>query len=251
MAASSTQKTDAPPCPVFVTTRWSVVLKASRDETTLARAAMEKLCQTYWYPLYAYVRRRGHSPEDAQDLTQEFFAQLIEHHAFASADPHRGRFRSYLLKAMDHFLISDWKHARAQKRGGVADKPLSLDLAAAQERFDLEPADHASPDRLFEKQWALTLLDEVLTRLESEYQRDGKRALFAALKRTLMGARESQPYASLATHLGLSEGAVKVAVHRLRKRYRQLIRDEIAHTLDPSQNIEEEMRYLFKAVAEN
>jgi len=234
--------------PAFITTHWSVVLAAGRNDTTRARAALARLCQTYWYPLYAYARRRGNPPHDAQDLTQEFFARLLERHSLAAANPSCGRFRSFLLTAMNHFLVNEWNKARAEKRGGGI-PALSLDLAAAEERFDLEPADQATPDKIFDRQWALTLLNEVLNRLEADYQREGKIELFAALKQTLTGPRESQPYAQLAAKLGLTEGAVKVAVHRLRKRYRELIRAEIAHTLDQTQDIEEEMRHLFSALA--
>ena len=233
---------------MFATTRWSVVLAAGHSDTTQARAALEKLCQTYWYPLYAYVRRRGHSPEDAQDLTQEFFAQVLENDFLAKADPTLGRFRSFLLAAMNHVLSNEWKKASAKKRGG-GHALLSLDWAAAEERFDLEPADPAAPDRIFDKQWALTLLGEVLDRLEREYQSEGKADLFAALKQTLTGTRESLPYAELAARLHMNEGAVKVAVHRLRKRYRELIRDEIAGTLDGGQDVAAEMRHLFSALA--
>ena len=234
--------------PVFATTRWSVVLAAGRSDTTRARAALEKLCQTYWFPLYAYVRRRGHSPEDAQDLTQEFFARLLERGSLAKADSSLGRFRSFILTAMNHFLTDEWKKARAEKRGGGRGT-VSLDLAAAEKRFDLEPADHSTPERIFEKQWALTLLAEVLNRLEGEYESEGKTDLFAALKQTLMGKRESQPYAELATRLDMNENAVKVAVHRLRKRYRALVRDEIAETLGLQEDVEEEMRHLFSVLA--
>jgi RNA polymerase sigma-70 factor (ECF subfamily) len=237
------------PQPAFVTTHWSVVLTAGRSDTTRARDALGKLCQTYWYPLYAYARRRGYSAHDSQDLTQEFFARLLERQSLSRANPERGRFRSFILTAMNHFLASEWHKARAKKRGGGG-QVLSLDLAAAEERFDLEPAGHSAPDKFFEKQWALTLLNEVLNRLEDEYRREGKTDLFAALKQTLMGARESQPYADLAAKLAMNEGAIKVAVHRLRKRYRELIRAEIAHTLDHPQDIEEEMRHLFSALTE-
>ena len=172
------------------------------------------------YPLYVYARRRGNSPEDAQDLTQEFFAQLLEGRVLAAADWDRGRFRSFLLAAMNHFLTDEWKKARAKKRGGGC-QMLSLDWAAAEERFDLEPADDSAPDKLFEKHWALALLGEVLNRLESEYQQEGKAGLFAALKQTLERAAASRSlYAELAAELGMNESAVKVAVHRLRKRYR-------------------------------
>ena len=235
--------------PAFVTTHWSVVFSAGGSDTTRARDALARLCQTYWYPLYAYVRRRGNSAHDAQDLTQAFFAQLLERQSLADADPERGRFRSFLLGAMNYFLVNEWQKARAQKRGGGL-QTISLDLAAAEERFDLEPADNSTPDKLFEKQWALTLLGEVLNRLEAEYRREGKGDLFAALKQTLMGTRESQPYSELAAKLGMNENAIKVAVHRLRRRYRELIRDEIAGTLARSQDIEEEMRHLFTALSQ-
>ena len=178
----------------FATTHWSIVLQAgSGNDTARSRAALARLCQAYWYPLYAYVRRRGHSAEDAQDLTQAFFAQLLERQSLANADPKRGRFRSYILAAMNNFLVNEWKQARAKKRGGDQ-QLISLDLAAAEERFDLEPADNSTPDKIFEKQWALTLLNEVLERLDAEYQSENKSQLFAELKQTLMGTRESQPY---------------------------------------------------------
>ena len=244
-------RSSAPVSPrsVFATTHWSVVLAATRSDTTRARAALARLCQTYWYPLYAYVRRRGYAAHDAQDLTQAFFARLLAHQSLASADPDRGRFRAFILTAMNHFLASEWKKGMAQKRGGGC-QVLSLDLAAAEGRYDLEPATDSSPDRLFEKQWALALLAEVLARLDREYQSEAKAELFAALKQTLMGRRESQPYAELALKLGMSESAVKVAVHRLRKRYREFIRDEIANTLDCSGDIETEMRHLFRVLTD-
>ena len=235
--------------PAFVTTHWSVVFSAGGSDTTDARDALARLCQTYWYPLYAYVRRRGNSAHDAKDLTQAFFTQLLERQSLAAADPERGRFRSFLLSAMNHFLVNEWRKARAQKRGGRS-QTISLDLAAAEERFDLEPADNSSPDRIYEKQWALTLLGEVLNRLEAEYQREGKGGIFAALKQTLMGSRESQPYSELAAKLDMNENAIKVAVHRLRRRYRELIRDQIAGTLASAKEIEEEMRHLFSALAQ-
>lgn len=249
MAADSSTFAEIKRQPAFVTTHWSVVLTAGRSDTTRARDALASLCRTYWYPLYIYVRRRGHSAHDSQDLTQEFFAQLLGRQSLASANPQRGRFRSFILTAMNNFLVTEWNKTRAKKRGGGG-QVLSLDMAAAEERFDLEPADDSTPDKIFEKQWALTLLNEVLGRLEVEYRREGKIELFAALKQTLLGARESQPYAELATKLDMNEGAIKVAVHRLRRRYRELIRAEIAGTLDRSQDIEEEMRYLFNALTE-
>jgi RNA polymerase sigma-70 factor (ECF subfamily) len=177
--------------PAFVTTHWSVVLMAGRSDTPDARAALGRLCQTYWYPIYAYIRRRGQSAHDAQDLTQEFFAHLLERQSLAAAHPERGRFRSFLLTVLNHFLANEWVKARTQKRGGGC-PIISLDWAAAEERYDLEPADHFSPDKIFEKQWALTLLSEVLNRLEAEYQEEGKLDLFMLLKQTLTGGSESR-----------------------------------------------------------
>ena len=232
----------------FLTTHWSVVLAAGRSDSTRAETALARLCQTYWYPLYAHVRRRGHSPHDAQDLTQEFFARLLERHSLASADPTRGRFRSFLLSALDHFLAHEWQKVCAQKRGGGR-QILSLDLALAEQRYDLEPADTATPDKLFDKHWAMAMLEEVLSQLEAEYQQAGKAVLFAALKQTLTGTRESQPYAVLAAGLGMNEAAVKVAVHRLRKRYRQLLRAEIANIVADPEQADDELRHLFAALA--
>ena len=232
----------------FLTTHWSVVLAAGSGDATRAQTALARLCQTYWFPLYAQVRRRGHSPHDAQDLTQEFFARLLEGRVLASADPNRGRFRSFLLAALNHFLAHEWERARAQKRGGGR-QIISLDLALAEQRYDLEPADTSSPDKLFDKHWAGALLEEVLSQLEAEYQQAGKAELFGALKQTLTGTRESQPYAGLATQLGLSEGAVKVAVHRLRKRYRELLRAEVAHSVADPEQTDDELRYLLATLA--
>ena len=239
---------DASRQPAFVTTHWSVVLTAGRTDTTRARGALERLCQTYWYPLYAYVRRRGYSPEDAQDLTQEFFARLLEHNWIGRADQQRGRFRSFLLSAMNHFLADEWDKARAQKRGGgLAHVPLQFD--AAETRYSHEPADHVTPEQNYERRWALTLLDEVLRRLRTEYEQEGRGELFAALHPCLVGDRSSQPYAELAVKLGISEGTVKSAVHRLRQRYRQLLRDEIAQTVAEPGEVDEELRHLFAVLS--
>jgi RNA polymerase sigma-70 factor (ECF subfamily) len=231
----------------FYTTHWSVVLAVADCDGPRAQEALAKLCQTYWYPLYAYVRRRGYSAPDAQDLTQEFFAKLLERSSLARATPELGKFRSYLLTAMKNFLASEWKQSRAQKRGGGSPM-LSLDWAVAEQRFDLEPATHASPDKLFEQQWAVTILARALKRLEQRYQSDGKSHLFDDLKHTLSGARESQPYAELALRMGLSEASVKVIVHRMRRHYRELIRDEIANTLNDPREVDSEMRYLFSVL---
>lgn len=227
----------------FATTHWSVVLAAGRD-TARGRDSLARLCQTYWFPLYAYVRRRGYAPEDAQDLTQAFFARLLEKNWVAAADRSKGRFRSFLLAAMKHFLADQWDRERAQKRGGDIPR-LSLPLETAEARYLSEPADMETPERIFERRWALTLLDEVLERLRSEYDRDGKGTLFTALHPCLVGERATQPYADLARSLGSTEGAVKSAVHRLRLRYRQLLREEIAGTLDEGEAVEDELRHLF------
>lgn len=231
----------------FATTHWSLVLAAGHP-TPGAHAALAKLCQIYWYPLYAYVRRQGHGPHDAQDLTQEFFARLLEQHSVAEVRREKGKFRSFLLAAMNHFLANEWDRARAQKRGGRC-RLVSLDAASAEDRYRLEPVDQLTPDRIFERRWALTLLEEVLRRLGRDYAAAGKAELFAQLKSCLTGERAALPYARLAARLGLTEGAVKVAVHRLRQRYRQILRAEIAHTVACPEEIEDEIRHLFAVVA--
>jgi RNA polymerase sigma factor (sigma-70 family) len=233
--------------PVFATTHWSVVVNASRADTTQASEALASLYKTYWYPLYAYVRRRGYSAHDAEDLTQGLFVSLLENQSLSNADPKLGRFRSFILGAMNHFLSSQQAKRRTQKRGdGQAN--LSLDLALAEQRFDLEPTDHSSPDKAFDRAWANALLTAVLKALEAEYQREDKDGLFQALKETLAGARESQPYAQLAVQLDLSEGAVRVAVHRLRKRYRDLLQAEIARTVSSSAEARAELDHLFRVM---
>jgi RNA polymerase sigma-70 factor (ECF subfamily) len=227
----------------FATTQWTVVFKAGSADSTNASLALEKICKVYWYPLYAHIRRRGYAPEDAKDLTQGFFERLLKQNSFAHADPQRGKFRSFILGALNHFLADQCARARAGKRGGG--KPLlSLDLAAAEQRFDLEPADERSPDKLFDRQWATALLEEVLGRLAAEYRTDGKETLFTTLKATLAGSRESHPYAQLAVQLEMNEGAVRTAVHRLRKRYRELLRNEIAGTVHADADVNDEIRYL-------
>jgi DNA-directed RNA polymerase specialized sigma24 family protein len=235
MAASTVESSSsekAKPANYFATTHWSVILSAGRQDTR-ATIALERLCATYWYPLYAYVRRRGYSPHDAQDLTQSFFECLLERQSLANADPNKGRFRSFILGAMNHFLAKQWAKVRAQKRGGG--RPLlSFDTASGEERFALERTDEASPDTVFDKQWATALLDKVLGLLEADYQEAGKAELFKALRQTLA--------------LNMNEGAVKTAVHRLRKRYRQLLEAEIANTVASPDEIREEMAYLLRVV---
>ena len=248
MATSIAAASSTKPQNYFATTHWSVVLAAGRNDTTRAHVALEKLCQTYWYPLYAYVRRRGHTAHDAQDLTQAFFTNLLERQSIANADPGRGRFRSFMLGAMNHFLANEWAKFRTQKRGGEH-QIVSLDLATAEERFDLEPISTVTPDKAFDKEWATALLDKVLNQLEEEFRDENKSSLFEALKQTLAGSRESQPYAQLAAQLNMSEGSIKTAVHRLRKRYRQLVESEISNTVNSPEEVKEEMAYLCAAIS--
>ena len=232
----------------FATTRWTVVLSAGDSSSPHAATALESLCRAYWYPLYAYVRRRGHSPADAQDLTQEFFAQLLEHDWIARADRHKGRFRSFLLMAMNRFLANEWDRAKTLKRGGRV-RVVPLALETAETRYAHEPADTCTPEQVFEKQWALALLESVLSRLREEYAKDGKAVLFDTLKSCLVGSRETQPYAAVAAELHMTEGAVKVAVCRLRERYRERLKEEIAHTVASPAEVEEELRHLFRSLA--
>ncbi len=239
----STASTDKPG-DVFATTHWSVVLTAGESDTPRAREALGRLYQTYWPPLYAYVRRQGYNPPDAQDLIQQFFARLLEHNWLGRADRQKGRFRSFLLGALNHFLTNEWDKARAWKRGGRLEMP-PLQVESVEDHLRDEPADTATPEQCYERRWALALLDEVMKRLGQEQEREGKAELYAALKPCLAGDREAQPYAVLAARLGLSEGAVKVAVHRLRQRYRQLLREEIAHTVASPTEVDAEMRHLF------
>jgi RNA polymerase sigma factor (sigma-70 family) len=234
--------------PVFVTTRWSVVLTAARTDTTRAQAALEKLCCTYWYPLYAFVRRRGYSAHDAQDLTQGFFAHLLKRHSIAAADPNRGRFRSFMLGVMNHFLADEWHRAQAQKRGGGA-VMLPLQFDTAETRYGHEPADSTTPEQNYERRWAMALLEEVLRRLAEEYKQEGRAELFSELNPCLVGERATQPYAELATKLGVSEGTVKSSVHRMRQRYRQLLREEIAHTVAEPGEVDAELHHLMSVLA--
>lgn len=233
----------------FATTRWSVVCAAGKEDTA-AHAALAALCETYWYPLYAFLRRRGCPREEAEDVTQAFFARLLERGWVRSADRDRGRFRTFLLTALTRFLSKERDKARAEKRGGGRAK-LSLDFEAGESRYRLEPSDEGTPDRLFERRWAMTVLDRVLARLEEEHADDpAKAAKFAALKPLMTASDAAAPYAEVAATLGMSEGAVKVAVHRLRKRYKELLRDEVAHTVSDAAAVEQELADLRAALRE-
>lgn len=234
--------------PVFVTTHWSVVLSARGKDSPQSAAALETLCRTYWYPLYAYVRRQGHSPPDAQDLTQEFFARLLEKDYLKAADREKGRFRTFLIVALKRFLANEWDRLRAQKRGG-GQPLLSLDAELAEQRYRIEPVEGTTADRIFERRWALTLLDRTMTRLREEFASAGKAGDFDQLKACLTAERGEISYAEIALALGTSEGAARVAVHRLRKRFREVFREEIAHTVSTPEEIEEEVRYLISVLA--
>ncbi len=232
------------PAPRFVPTRWSVVLAARQEDSPQAQEALATLCQTYWYPLYAFVRRQGHSPPDAQDLTQEFFARLIEKQYLARIQREGGRFRSFLLTALKRFLANEWDRARAQKRGG-RQTLLSIDTDSAETRYRLEPAHELTPERIYERHWAQTLLEQVLARLRDEYMAGGKGELLERIQSSLSQPRGAVPYAEIASELGMTEAAVKMAVQRLRARYRELLRVEIGHTVTEPSEVEDEIRHLF------
>jgi RNA polymerase sigma-70 factor (ECF subfamily) len=233
---------------VFATTHWSIVLAASSVHSPQALEALEKLCCTYWYPLYAFVRRQGASAEDAEDLTQAFFAHLFRKDFLSGVGPEKGRFRSFLLACLKHFLADHWDKARRLKRGG-ASPALSLDIEQAEERYRCETLSEPGADQLYERRWALDLLACVLGRLRQEAVEAGKAAIFDQLQGCLVGERPDETYAESGVRLGLSQSAVKVTVHRLRQRYRQRLREEIAHTVaDPGQ-IDEELRYLLAVVS--
>ena len=238
----------------FATTRWTLVVAAGAakpDGLPEARKALGELCALYWYPVYAYVRRRGKNAEDALDLTQGFFARLIEKNDLAAADPARGRFRGWLLASVKHYLANEWDRATAAKRGGGRTL-LSINPDEAEDRYRHEPAHSLTPETIFDRRWALTLLEQALADLQSECARDGKTDLFAALKPTLTGdGRDAaNPYRDIAARLGTTEGALKVAAHRLRKRYRDLLRQSIAETVERPEDIDEEIRDLFAALGQ-
>ena len=233
------------PTESFPTTRWSLVLGAREGASADARAALAELCGTYWYPLYAFIRRKGYGPEDAQDLTQTYFARLLEKGVIAAADRSKGRFRAFLRTDCQHFLIDQYRRNAA--RGGVA-TPISIDARDAEGRYLFEPADEMSPDLLFDRAWAMTLLDRVLGLLAGEYAARGRSEVFDGLKVLLTGGKGAVPSARLADQLGMTERAVNVAVYRLRKRYREILQEQIAATLDDTSELDDEIRSLFDAL---
>lgn len=233
----------------FVTTHWSVVLAAQEKGSPQEAGALEELCRSYWYPLYAHARRLGHGPAEAEDLTQEFFARLLERDYLQAVDPAKGRFRTFLLVALKRFLADEWDRSRAQKRGGRI-AHWSLGAETAEQRYQVEPVDRMTPERVFERHWALTLLDRTMTRLGQEFAAAGKGSEFEQLKEFLTADRGDIPHAEMAPRLGLSEGALRVAVHRLRRRFRELFREEIARTVASPAEINDEVRYLLAALSE-
>lgn len=242
-ATSSHPDSISPSARHFATTRWSAVLAAGKPGSERSVEALDQLCRTYWFPLYAWVRRQGCSPHDAEDLIQGFFARLIGKGDLADVDPDRGRFRSFLLASLKHYMANERDKLRAWKRGGRHSLvPLETDVAEA--RYGAEPVDTLSADRIYDRRWALTVLDQVMVRLRAEFRDRDKEHLFDELKTCLTADRHELPYANLARQVGLSEGAIKVAIHRLRRRYRELLRDEIAQTVGDPATVEEELRDL-------
>jgi RNA polymerase sigma factor (sigma-70 family) len=232
----------------FMTTRWSLVLAAGHGSGPHAHEALSILCESYWYPLYAFIRRQGYPADEAFDLTQSFFTRLLEKCDFATADPKRGRFRSWLLASATHFLSNARDHERAQKRGGglILER---IDAGEAEGRYGLEPSHEETPERLFERQWALALLARVLEALRHEWAKASKGPLFETLKGSLTGDKALATYQQIADEVGMTEGAVKVAVHRLRRRFRELLKAEVAQTLDRPEEMEEELRSLVAAMS--
>jgi RNA polymerase sigma factor (sigma-70 family) len=230
----------------FTTTHWSIVLHAGDSSSEQAERALEQLCATYWYPLYAYVRRQGRTADEAQDLTQEFFARLLQKKSLRLADPERGRFRTFLLSSLRNFLTSEWEKARAQKRGG-GHIVLSLDEQDAEGRYLAEPVDGMTPERIFEKRWAATLLKRAMAKLRETYSAENKRDLFEALSPFLADEIESG-YAGLSGKLGMSEGALRTAMHRMREAFRETLRDEVAMTVESPGEVEMEIRHLMAAL---
>ena len=232
----------------FATTQWSLILAAGSPGSPDARAALEHLCAIYWYPVFAFVRRRGHSVEEAEDLTQSFFGRLIEKEDLAAADRERGRFRTFLLTACEHFLLNERDRARALKRGG-GQELLSIDIAAAERRYQSSLGHEETPEHLYDRQWCLALLASVLDSVRDEYAEAGKGNLFERLRGFLAMEDATGSYAETSADLGMTPAAVKVAVHRLRHRYRKALRRRVAETVDSEEAIDDEMRYLMKTVS--
>jgi RNA polymerase sigma factor (sigma-70 family) len=234
----------------FATTHWSLIVAAAKGSSPQARGALEALCASYWYPVYAFVRRRGEKAEDASDLTQGFFARLLEKEYLEDADRERGRFRTFLLAAVSHFLSNERVRANTQKRGGGTIL-LSLDFGKGEERYQQEPSDHWTAEKLFDRRWALTLLDQAVTLLRQDYAASGKESTFEELKAFLTGDSGLPAYEQTAARLAISPGAVKVAVHRLRQKYRESLRQLIAQTVAAEEDIDGELQVLLAALRGN
>jgi len=252
---TETANSDVPETPprqapreMFVTTRWTVVLAAGRGcDSTGARLALDELCRTYWFPLYAYVRRRGNTAHDAEDLVQGFFSQLIRLNSVSDLSREKGRFRSFLLAGMKHYMSDEWGRQSAAKRD--VRLTVSWDAMEAESRYGAESTDRLTPERLYDRQWALALLAGVIRRLKDEYDSAGKGDLFRHLQSAVTGDKNALPYADIAARTGQSEGSLRVAVHRLRQRYRQLLREEIAHTVEHSKDVDAELADLRRVLS--
>ena len=230
----------------FDTTHWSVVLAAGRESSSNQKAALTELCQLYWYPLYAFARRKVGDAHKAQDLTQAFFAKLLEKNYVASADPERGKFRSFLLTALKGFMANEWDKERAIKRGG-GHRIMSIDIEDGEKRYALEPVENVTAEKIYQRTWVMTLLDRVLKQLQDEFARDGKADLFDALKSRITPGNQSDSFEEISETLGMTVGATRVAAHRLRSRYRQLLREAIAQTVVDENEVDDEIRNLFAA----
>ncbi len=248
MNSPNTQSATPPAREVFATTRWTLVIAAGNRNTVQANLALEELCRLYWYPLYAYTRRRGHSPEDAEDLVQGFFARFLERNYLDNLNSERGKFRAFLLAALKHYLSNERDRANRLKRGG-GQALLSLDWQEADNRYRVEPLDELSPDKLFDRAWAVLLLERAMCRLREEFALEGRPELFEGLKPFLTMDKEAVSYDEVVANLRLTKEAARVAVHRLRKRYRQLMREEIRQTISDPAQAQEELRALFAAFA--
>jgi RNA polymerase sigma factor (sigma-70 family) len=234
---------------VFATTHWSVVLAAQNGESEPKRRALESLCGSYWYPIYVYVRRKGYSPHDAQDLTQEFFAQLIAKGILLAVDRERGKFRSFLLATLDHVAAREWNRAHRLKRG-TQYSFLSWEDEKPEDRYLQEPANVETPERDFDRQWAITVLSRTMEELRKECEANGKAALFAELKPRLAGDTELGSYSAISQRLGMSEAWLRVAIHRMRRRFGELLRNEVAQTVGSTEDVETELRYLMRVMSQ-
>jgi RNA polymerase sigma-70 factor (ECF subfamily) len=231
----------------FPETHWSAVLTAGNEESPKALAALERICQNYWFPLYAFLRRKGYAYAEAQDMTQQFLVQLMEKNSIRLAQRERGKFRSFLLTSLNHFLTDEWRRQTAQKRGGGQVVSLS-GFSDAETRFQSEPYHEVSPDHIFDKAWALTLLEKTMARLRQVWEEDGKQALFDRLKGYILAAAQSPPYRELAAECQMTEGALKMTICRLRRFFREVLCDEIAQTVERPEEIEEEIQYFIKVL---